>query len=165
MRKKAGAIVLGVLIAIVVSAGICLYLFSFHDNDDGDVLSKIHYDEQIIQYCYNNENDSYRYGDGWEDYSAASYTMCTDYMREATLIFNGRIEKGEYILKIYDEDGDVVFQHSFTEGDYDHVRFALGNLGHSYYDANMVSLDFNPGTAEWGVSSRCKGYDRIIKKK
>ena len=164
MRKLVMHIILGVIAGVLVSVGICLYLFSYHDNDDL-ILSKIHIEDDIIKYCYYNEKDGYLYGDDWDNIEMCADASQTAYMRDTYLIFNGEIKKGEYILKIYDEDGKEVFNHSFAAGTYDYVKFPLGELGYGYIYTNKISVDFDPGTAEWGIGSRCKGYDRILKKK
>lgn len=135
------------------------WLFSWHDNS-GWSGSEIERTDEVKEAGYYPDGNGWLLSYGWDDPGARSRFSGSDYIREATLIVNFKITKGTMVLRIFDENGNEVFNRAFSEGTYENKAFPLGELGHGYSDTDKITVDFE-GTGGYEIHSRSKGYDRI----
>ena len=135
------------------------WLFTWHDNG-GWTGTEIDTSDEVKEAAYYPDGNGWLLSYGWDDPSARPRSIMSDYMLEATLIVNFKITKGTMVLRIFDENGNEVFNRAFSEGTYENQAFPLGELGHGYSDTDKITVDFE-GTGGYEIHSRSKGYDRI----
>lgn len=148
------------LITALVVGGLLLYLFSWHENGGG-FGTEIDVTEAIKDAGYYPDGNGWLLSYGWDNPGARGGGSSSEFMRDATLVVNFRINKGIYVLRIFDEDGKEVFNRAFSAGTYEKEEFPLGYLGRSYSDTDKFTVDYE-GSGSWEITTRSKGYDKII---
>lgn len=159
MKRKILIIGAGILGGLIVAGGICLYLFSWHNN--GSSFGGVWDNTVVFQDILELHEDGYLYGEDWDKPDWRARGESDTCMRSVTLEVNVVITRGEWVYRVFDENGREVFCHTFPKGTYDHVSFDIGYLGYSYSDTQKFSADFE-GTGEYEFHTKCKGYDKIF---
>jgi hypothetical protein len=158
MRRKILTICTGIIAGLIIAGGICFYLFSWHSTS----AFGGYWDETVaFQDLLELHEDGYLYGEDWDNPKWRARGETDICMRFVTLELNMIIKQGEWVYRVFDENGREVFCHTFQKGTYENACYDIGYLGYSYSETEKFSADFE-GTGKYKFISKYRGYDKIF---